>query len=110
MFAGEMYSGWLTHWEEGQWNGKWVEKFLEDYQFLMKNNYSFNMYMAHGGTNFGLTAGANGYKKELYNYRCDVTSYDYDAPITENGRITKKFTYFKQFIAPYVTWPIPDTP
>lgn len=25
----------------------------------MRNNHSYSMYMVHGGTNFGLTAGAN---------------------------------------------------
>jgi hypothetical protein len=38
------------------------------------------MYMAHGGTNFGLTAGAGGQGGEK-DYGADVTSYDYDAPI-----------------------------
>lgn len=39
------------------------------------------MYMVHGGTNFGLTGGANGLKKEIRDYHADLTSYDYDAPI-----------------------------
>jgi beta-galactosidase len=39
------------------------------------------MYMVHGGTNFGLTAGANSYKNEKFDFRGHVTSYDYDAPI-----------------------------
>jgi hypothetical protein len=29
----------------------------------MSNNHSYSMYMVHGGSNFGLTAGANGYRK-----------------------------------------------
>jgi hypothetical protein len=29
----------------------------------MSHNHSYSMYMVHGGSNFGLTAGANGYKK-----------------------------------------------
>lgn len=36
--------------------------------------------MAHGGTNFGLTSGANRVAK-LQKYSAHVTSYDYDAPI-----------------------------
>ena len=36
------------------------------------------LYMAHGGTNFGFWAGANG---NLF----DITSYDYDCPISEDG-------------------------
>lgn len=38
------------------------------------------MYMAHGGTNFGLTAGANPSNQES-DYLSHITSYDYDAPI-----------------------------
>jgi hypothetical protein len=37
--------------------------------------------MVHGGTNFGVTAGANSYHGMIFDYRGDVTSYDYDAPI-----------------------------
>lgn len=45
------------------------------------------MYMIHGGTNFGLTAGANSQSGNS-DYHADVTSYDYDSPITEQGAIT----------------------
>jgi beta-galactosidase len=41
--------------------------------------------MAHGGTNFGFYAGANTNNNDFSSYYPDVTSYDYDAPITENG-------------------------
>ncbi len=37
--------------------------------------------MAHGGTNFGLTAGANAEMHGL-SYEPMITSYDYDATIT----------------------------
>nr|WP_284250064.1 beta-galactosidase [Litorihabitans aurantiacus] len=44
--------------------------------------------MAHGGTNFGLWAGANREDGELLS---TVTSYDSDAPIAEDGTLTEKF-------------------
>jgi len=47
------------------------------------------MYVAYGGTNFGLTAGANGFPYK--DYMPHITSYDYDAPITENGQRTDKY-------------------
>ena len=31
----------------------------------------------------------------------DVTSYDYDAPLTEDGQITEKYRLFKEVIAKY---------
>ncbi|MCX6553247.1 MAG: beta-galactosidase, partial [Acidobacteria bacterium] len=58
-----------------------------------------NFYVAHGGTNFGFTAGANAGGK---GYEPDVTSYDYDAPINEQGRPTAKFTALRDLIASYL--------
>lgn len=43
---------------------------------------SFNLYMAHGGTNFGFWNGANGGGND---YSPVITSYDYNAPISESG-------------------------
>ena len=61
VFGGQIYTGWLTHWYE-EWQTKSVERNLQQFSFLMNNNHSYSMYMAHGGTNFGLTAGANAFK------------------------------------------------
>ena len=52
------------------------------------------MYMIHGGTNFGLTAGANAGSGKS-DYTADVTSYDYDAPINEQGSATAKYYALK---------------
>ena len=52
----------------------------------------FNLYMIFGGTNFGFTNGAQGnlsWMKDEYNPT--VTSYDYDAAITEWGGYTQKY-------------------
>ena len=62
----------------------------------MTNNHSFSMYMAHGGTNFGLTAGGNSkFEKKPYDYAAHITSYDYDAPINEQGSPNKKYHIFR---------------
>jgi beta-galactosidase len=42
--------------------------------------------MAHGGTNFGFYNGANTGQNEA-EYKADLTSYDYDAPIKEHGDV-----------------------
>jgi beta-galactosidase len=87
VFSSETYPGWLTHWGE-----KWARPALEDLKkevaFLVGAKKSFNFYVAHGGTNFAFSAGANSGGK---GYEPDVTSYDYDAPIDEQGRATPKF-------------------
>lgn len=48
------------------------------------------MYMVHGGSNFALTAGANAYTGKA-DYKGHITSYDYDAPIDEQGSPNAKF-------------------
>ena len=54
------------------------------------------MYMIHGGTNFGLTAGANkNSKTKKSDYFAHVTSYDYDSPINEQGAVTPKYLALK---------------
>lgn len=72
----------------------------------MSNNHSYSMYMVHGGTNFGLTAGANTAGKN-YNFRGHVTSYDYIAPINEQGRPTDKYHMLRDMIKQYASWSIP---
>jgi beta-galactosidase len=67
--------------------------------FLLTNRKSFNFYVAHGGTNFGFSAGANSGGK---GYEPDVTSYDYDAPIDEQGRATAKYIALRDLIAQYL--------
>ena len=44
------------------------------------------LYMAHGGTNFGFYDGANIGADES-DYKPNLTSYDYDAPIRESGDV-----------------------
>jgi beta-galactosidase len=67
------------------------------------------MYMVHGGTNFGLTAGANP-TIDYDGYTAHITSYDYDAPINEQGAPTEKFTVFRNLAQQYVSWEIPMPP
>ena len=57
--GGEIYTGWLTHWREDNFKGLGMGKYIEHLEALLSNSISFSLYMIHGGTNFGLTAGAN---------------------------------------------------
>ena len=52
--------------------------------------------MVHGGSNFGFTSGAN-YNK-AHDIQPDITSYDYDAPISEAGWATGKFMALREKI------------
>jgi beta-galactosidase len=98
VFSSETYPGWLTHWGE-EWSKTDTAQLMKDVKFLMDNRKSFNLYVVHGGTNFGFTAGANSGGK---GYEPDVTSYDYDAPITEQGQVTPKYTALRKLIGSYL--------
>ena len=81
--------------------GKVEEDLLKEVSFLLEHHKSFNLYVAHGGTNFGFTAGANSGGK---GYEPDLTSYDYDAPIDEQGRATPKYAALRALIAQRRHW------
>jgi beta-galactosidase len=98
VFSSETYPGWLTHWGE-KWARPDTNALLNEVRFLLDHKKSFNLYVAHGGTNFGFTAGANSGGK---GYEPDVTSYDYDAPISEQGQPTPKYFALRNLIGRYV--------
>jgi beta-galactosidase len=82
IFGGEIYSGWYKKWGESADPVSTLDDFIYMYDELLRNHHSFSVYLVHGGTNFGLTAGAN----YVYNSKTDfagvITSYDYESPIT----------------------------
>jgi beta-galactosidase len=98
IFSSETYPGWLTHWGE-KWQRPGIPNLIKEVTWLLDNKKSFNFYVAHGGTNFGFTAGANSGGK---GYEPDVTSYDYDAPIDEQGRATPKYMALRELIGRYL--------
>ncbi|MCX6335233.1 MAG: beta-galactosidase [Bacteroidia bacterium] len=98
VFSSETYPGWLTHWGE-EWSKPDTAELMKEVKFLMNNKKSFNLYVIHGGTNFGFTAGANSGGK---GYEPDVTSYDYDAPINEQGLPTPKYMALRKLIGSYL--------
>jgi beta-galactosidase len=107
VFSSETYPGWLTHWGE-EWALVKTEDICKEISFLMENKKSFNLYVFHGGTNFGFMAGANADRVEgaksgvSHNFMPDITSYDYDAPLTEQGRITDKYMEIRKVIQSYL--------
>jgi beta-galactosidase len=103
----EFYPGWLHHWAEPFPNidASDVVKKLEKY---LQNGISFNIYMVHGGTNFGFTAGAN--YNEKHDIQPDLTSYDYDAPIGEAGWVSSKYLAIRELMKKYAGYSLPDIP
>ena len=95
--CGEYWVGWFDHWG-AKHHTKALAPFIKEIDWMLDNKVSFNVYMLHGGTNWGFTSGANWSGQ----YSTDTTSYDYDAPIDEMGRITDKFYIFRDTIKKYL--------
>lgn len=93
--CGEYYSGWFDTWGAPHRRGS-ADKAVADIDAMLKVNGSFSLYMAHGGTTFGLWGGCD------RPFRPDTTSYDYDAPISEAGWVGEKFAAYRAGIAPYL--------
>ncbi|HWR34041.1 MAG TPA: beta-galactosidase family protein [Chitinophagaceae bacterium] len=106
-FSSETYPGWLTHWGE-KFARPDTNNLKREVEFLLQHKKSFNLYVIHGGTNFGFTAGANAFSATQY--QPDITSYDYDAPINEQGQPTAKYFMLRNLISKYADYKIPDVP
>ncbi|QFU89710.1 beta-galactosidase family protein [Amycolatopsis sp. YIM 10] len=101
LMCSEFWNGWFDHWGAHHHTTP-VEQAAADLDALLAAGASVNLYMFHGGTNFGLTNGAN----DKGVYQPLVTSYDYDAPLDEAGDPTPKYHAFREVIARY--HPVPD--
>lgn len=92
----EFWIGWFDAWGNGGHMTGDLEMAVRELDRMLELG-NVNFYMFEGGTNFGFMNGAN-------YYECltpDVTSYDYDAILTEDGQITEKYRRFREVIAKY---------
>lgn len=103
----EFYPGWLDHWAE-PFPTKSATSIARQTEEYVKNDVSFNFYMVYGGTNFGFTSGAN--YDDDHDIQPDLTSYDYDAPITEAGWVTPKFDSIRNVLQRYSKTKFPAAP
>jgi beta-galactosidase len=105
LMCGEFYPGWFDTWGAPHHAGK-TDRYLADLEYMLRHDASFSIYMAHGGTTFGLYSGAD------RPFKPDTSSYDYDAPISEAGWTTEKFdrtrALFQKFLP--VGEKLPDPP
>lgn len=105
LMCSELWGGWFDHWGERHHvrsaasTGGTIEE-------LLAAGGSVSLYMAHGGTNFGLWNGAN-HDQVL---QPTVTSYDSDAPIGEDGTLNEKFHALRAMFAPFHASELPPVP
>lgn len=104
LMCSEFWSGWFDKWGANH-ETRPAKDMIAGIDEMLSKNISFSLYMTHGGTNWGHWAGANS-----PGYAPDVTSYDYDAPITESGQITPKYKLLRETLAKYHDGKLPKIP
>lgn len=109
LFATEYWPGWFDLWGHPH-ETRPIAPQIADLDYILSHHASVNIYMVHGGTSFGLMAGAS---ESTGSYRGNVTSYDYDAPIDEAGHPTPKYFAYRDEILKYThakPLPLPAIP
>ena len=101
----EMWNGWFDAWGDGYHHTTSASDYAKVVDDMLSKG-SLNMYMMIGGTNFGFTSGANHYEK----FAPDVTSYDYDAPLSECGDVTEKYMAVREVIKKHIKKELPPVP
>ncbi|MEC0370111.1 glycoside hydrolase family 35 protein [Paenibacillus chibensis] len=103
----EYWNGWFDHWRE-EHHTRPAEDAAAVLDDMLRLGASVNFYMFHGGTNFGFWNGANGHTAD--SYEPTVTSYDYDALLSETGEPTDKYYAVRKVISKYVPVEPADLP
>lgn len=101
----EMWDGWFDAWGDEKHHTTSAADYAKTVDDMLSRG-SLNMYMFIGGTNFGFTSGANHKEK----FAPDVTSYDYDALLTECGDITPKYMAVREVIRKHLGTELPEVP
>lgn len=89
----EFWDGWFNRWGD-RIITRQSDELIDEIGEVLKRG-SINLYMFHGGTNFGFWNGCSA------RGRIDlpqVTSYDYDAPLDEAGNPTVKYYKIQQLV------------
>ncbi len=106
LMCGEHWCGWFDQYGAKHHNDNAEESLGRSLDGFFKEDANFNLYMFHGGTNFGFSSGAN-----YYDCYCPTTtSYDYGAPLSENGAYTEKYFVLRDRMAKKLGKELPELP
>lgn len=105
MMCMEFWLGWFDHWGDIH-HTRDVESTIKEFDYIVEKG-AVNCYMFHGGTNFGFYSGANVKKGIL---EPTITSYDYDAILTEAGDPTEKYYAIQESLARLTGKPKAEVP
>ncbi len=106
LMCGEHWCGWFDRWGAKHHTDDAEESLGKSLDGFFSEDANFNLYMFHGGTNFGFSSGAN-----YYDCYCPTTtSYDYGAPLSENGAYTDKYFVLRDRMAKQLGKELPPLP
>ncbi len=106
LMCGEHWCGWFDQWGAKHHTDNAEETLGRSLDGFFSEDANFNLYMFHGGTNFGFSSGAN-----YYDCYCPTTtSYDYGAPLSENGAYTEKYFVLRDRMAKKLGKELPELP
>lgn len=109
-FVAEYWCGNFTDWGFAE-NAKVAPEVTQKtFDYFASTDTSFNIYMVFGGTNFGFMNGAQDCVMGEGRYCPVVTSYDYDAAISEWTGYTEKYAIIQQALKKYYPNGMPEMP
>lgn len=100
--CGEYWCGWFDHWYEKH-HVRDAKELAGLFRDMIDAGASLNFYMFHGGTNFGFMNGANYYDA----YEPTITSYDYNALLSEAGDLTAAYHEVRKIIEQFYKKKLP---
>ena len=90
LMCAEYYPAWFDTWGQAHHYAKSDREFFGPIDWMFDHRVSFSLYMAHGGTTFGGWVGCRN------PFIPNVTSYDFEAPINENGRANPSYAKYRE--------------
>jgi beta-galactosidase len=102
IYSSEVYTAWFSIWG-GPIAKLDVARQIDHTQWLLDRKLSFCYYVFDGGTNFGFSNGANDFDPVQ-------TTYDYDAPVDELGRVTPKYKALRDLFTKNFNLTLPPIP
>ena len=90
LMCAEYYPAWFDTWGQAHHYAKSDREFFGPIDWMFDHRVSFSLYMAHGGTSFGGWVGCRN------PFVPNVTSYDFEAPVNENGRANPSYAKYRE--------------
>jgi len=93
VYSPEVYTAWFSGWGEPiATKNSTIPQITNWVTYLLDHSYSFCLFCFFGGSNYGFDNGCNEYLPVQ-------ASYDYNAPVDEAGRTTKKYRALRTLLA-----------